>query len=63
MKSLLQTIAIRHPYALATVLFIAVMTAVKLGAKEIVNSYGAIGALVTIAIIYFIATLMDRRGT
>jgi hypothetical protein len=61
MKSLLQTIAIRHPYALAIVLFIAAMTFVKLGAEKIVDGYGAFGAVIAIGVIIGIATLIDRR--
>lgn len=59
MKTLLQKIATRHPYAMATVLFIAAMTFVKLGAERIVTSYGLPGTLLTIAAIVGIATLMD----
>lgn len=59
---ILQAIAIRHPYILASVLFIAAMTFVKLGAEKIVTGYGLPGALLTIGAIYWIATLMERKA-
>jgi hypothetical protein len=61
MKRLLQAIAIRYPCALASTLFIAVMALVKLGAARIVENFGVIGALVTIAAIVAFANTLDRR--
>lgn len=59
---MLRKVVQRHPYACAIVLFIAVMTFVKLGATEIVNSYGLAGTLLTIGAVIGIAALMDRSG-
>jgi hypothetical protein len=57
----LRYLATHHPYACATVMFIAVMTFVKLGATKIVDGYGLAGTLVTIGAIYVFAVIIDRR--
>ncbi len=58
---MLRYLATRHPYACAVVLFIAAMTFVKLGAEKIVDGYGLAGTLVTLGLIFVIATVIDRR--
>lgn len=46
---------------MAVVLFIAVMTFVKLGAEKIVTNYGLAGGLIAIAAIIGVSALVDRR--
>lgn len=58
---MLRTLAQRHPCALAIVLFIAAMTVIKLGATQIVDSYGLPGTLLAIAAIFGFVKLMDWR--
>lgn len=57
---MLRKIARRHPYALAIVLFIAVMTFIKLGVTKVVDLYGLPGSLLIIAAAIGIGALMDR---
>ena len=58
---MIKSLISRYPKTAATIGFIAVMTLVKLGARDIVTNYGTLGTIVTIAVIFGIAVLMERR--
>jgi hypothetical protein len=57
---MLRKIVQRHPYAFATVLFIAVMTGVKLGAAKLVDGHGLTGTAMMIGAALVVAFIIDR---